>query len=57
MLTGHIIPGCPMLLFYYVACAGEHKFYHKALDQCWELQSETPAEGVYALCNGVDFLG
>ena len=43
-----------MFLFYYVACAGEHEFYHKAWDQCWELQSETPAEGVYALCHGVD---
>ena len=42
-----------MLLFYYVACAGEHEFYHQALDQCWELQSETPAEGFYALRHGV----
>ncbi len=42
-----------MLLFYYVAYAGEHEFYHKAWDQCWELQSETPAEGFYALRHGV----
>ena len=42
-----------MLLFYYVACAGEHEFYHKALDQCWELQSETSAEGFCALRHGV----
>ena len=42
-----------MLLFYYVACAGEHEFYHKALDQCWKLQSETSAKGFCALRHGV----